>query len=238
MASLVALALHVFLIAAFMPSMCGILGKPLIASMAAYVAGRCYQKWRGQVFSHGESDLKEVWGGSGGIWGGSKFFSIRLWLSSQMIRVCAESAQRESAQSWLNQHWSSLCFFERTLHSNSPSCLYCWNMERENLTSTPGLLCMVFLLWMDHFPPVSLGWWVYRSVFQNTITLIHRPVLLKCGPFKDVWASIPSMLGGEFWLLKPTQLKKTAIFEKHWAVIILPNLQQFWMVHIWKYWES
>ncbi|XP_070806270.1 protein NKG7-like [Pituophis catenifer annectens] len=39
MASLAALALHVFLIAAFMPSMCGILGKPLIASMAAYVAG-------------------------------------------------------------------------------------------------------------------------------------------------------------------------------------------------------
>ncbi|XP_032084180.1 protein NKG7-like [Thamnophis elegans] len=39
MASLVALALHVFLVATFMPSMCGILGKPLIASVAAYVAG-------------------------------------------------------------------------------------------------------------------------------------------------------------------------------------------------------
>ncbi|KAL7981088.1 hypothetical protein Chor_005322, partial [Crotalus horridus] len=34
----VALALHFFLIAAFVPSMFGILGKPLVASVAAYVA--------------------------------------------------------------------------------------------------------------------------------------------------------------------------------------------------------
>ncbi|XP_063167876.1 protein NKG7-like [Candoia aspera] len=39
LASLVALALHFLLIATFMPSMCGILGKPLIASVAACVAG-------------------------------------------------------------------------------------------------------------------------------------------------------------------------------------------------------
>uniref|UniRef100_A0A670ZFS0 Natural killer cell granule protein 7 n=1 Tax=Pseudonaja textilis TaxID=8673 RepID=A0A670ZFS0_PSETE len=39
MASLVALALLFFLIATFMPSVCGILGKPWIASVAAFVAG-------------------------------------------------------------------------------------------------------------------------------------------------------------------------------------------------------
>ncbi|XP_007436884.1 protein NKG7 [Python bivittatus] len=39
LASLMALALHFFLIATFRPSMCGILGKPWIASVAAYVAG-------------------------------------------------------------------------------------------------------------------------------------------------------------------------------------------------------
>ncbi|XP_039178619.1 protein NKG7-like isoform X1 [Crotalus tigris] len=39
LASLTALALHFFLIATFAPSMFGILGKPLVASVAAYVAG-------------------------------------------------------------------------------------------------------------------------------------------------------------------------------------------------------
>ncbi|KAM3830172.1 protein NKG7-like [Vipera latastei] len=39
LASLAALAFHFFLIAAFVPSMFGILGKPLVASVAAYVAG-------------------------------------------------------------------------------------------------------------------------------------------------------------------------------------------------------
>uniref|UniRef100_A0A8C6Y7X2 Natural killer cell granule protein 7 n=1 Tax=Naja naja TaxID=35670 RepID=A0A8C6Y7X2_NAJNA len=39
MASLAALALHFFLIATFLPSVCGVLGKPLFASVTAFVAG-------------------------------------------------------------------------------------------------------------------------------------------------------------------------------------------------------
>ncbi|XP_039178621.1 protein NKG7-like isoform X2 [Crotalus tigris] len=44
LASLTALALHFFLIATFAPSMFGILGKPLVASVAAYVAAETWKE--------------------------------------------------------------------------------------------------------------------------------------------------------------------------------------------------